>query len=291
MAIRFCESLRAGQIREMHQIYNQSFERIRTGEDRFRERLGLEGPVCALMEERQGAVMGYALVRGNCLQLLAVRREARGKGLGSALLTAAEEKMRVGANRLLLGSGAGGYLVPGVPMEPENDASEWLARRGYAPGWISLDMVIKLSEAPSFEPVRGIDIRWRNERDPGEVLRSAECAETIVPGWGKFYQQPGQRALLALDGERIVGVNLVDQTLGGLYSQSLPRAAGFGCLGVRESHRERGIGRALCLSAMEALKALGAGECFIGYTYLEDWYGKLGAKKYMEYWMGEKRLD
>lgn len=49
MAIRFCESLGAGQIREMHQIYNQSFERIRTGEDRFRERLGLEGPVCALM--------------------------------------------------------------------------------------------------------------------------------------------------------------------------------------------------------------------------------------------------
>ena len=74
MAIRFCESLGAGQIREMHQIYNQSFERIRTGEDRFRERLGLEGPVCALMEERQGVVMGYALVLGNCLQLLAVRR-------------------------------------------------------------------------------------------------------------------------------------------------------------------------------------------------------------------------
>jgi predicted N-acetyltransferase YhbS len=293
MAIRYCKTLTPGQIRAMHRLYNQSFQRIRTSESCFRARLGLEGEVNAVLEERQGALLGYGLIEKNCLKVLAVAPEESGRGLGSALLRAAEEQIcrrMPQADRVLLGSGAGGYLMPGVPMKPENDASAWFARRGYAPSWISMDMIIDLETMPSIQMPQGVELRWRCEQNPEEVLRSAECAESVEKGWGDFYKKPGQRVLLAMEGRQIVGVNLVDQTLGVLYGESLPQAAGFGCLAVAEDHRDRGIGRALCLAAMEALKALGAEQCFIGYTYLENWYGKMGARKYMGYWMGEKRL-
>lgn len=40
----------------------------------------------------------------------------------------------------------------------------------------------------------------------------------------------------------------------------------------------------------EELKNLGCDIAFIGYTYLEKWYGKLGYKTIVRYWMGEKDL-
>jgi hypothetical protein len=38
------------------------------------------------------------------------------------------------------------------------------------------------------------------------------------------------------------------------------------------------------------LKNRGFKTCHIGYTYLDSWYGKLGAKKYIDYWIGAKKL-
>lgn len=46
----------------------------------------------------------------------------------------------------------------------------------------------------------------------------------------------------------------------------------------------------LCQDALDILKARGCPPVFIGYTWLEDWYGKLSAKRCNDYWMGEKTL-
>jgi hypothetical protein len=47
----------------------------------------------------------------------------------------------------------------------------------------------------------------------------------------------------------------------------------------------------LCQDALLELKAAGYKICHIGYTYLDKWYGKLGAELYIYYWIGNKSLD
>ncbi len=38
------------------------------------------------------------------------------------------------------------------------------------------------------------------------------------------------------------------------------------------------------------LKEIGCKQCHIGYTWIDWWYGKLGAVKYMNYWKGYKKI-
>lgn len=40
----------------------------------------------------------------------------------------------------------------------------------------------------------------------------------------------------------------------------------------------------LCRHAISSLKYRGCKTCFIGYTWLDKWYGKLGAVRYVDYW-------
>ncbi|MFR2345171.1 MAG: GNAT family N-acetyltransferase, partial [Acutalibacteraceae bacterium] len=74
------------------------------------------------------------------------------------------------------------------------------------------------------------------------------------------------------------------------YTESHPETSAFGPLGVLEAFQNRGVGMRLCQTALDRLKARGIQRVYIGYTWLEDWYGKLGAKRCMAYWMGEKTL-
>ena len=65
---------------------------------------------------------------------------------------------------------------------------------------------------------------------------------------------------------------------------------GICCLGVREDMRKKGIGLAIAAYASEKLKVRKAGNVFVGYTWLVDWYGKLGYKIWRQYKMSWKQL-
>ena len=61
---------------------------------------------------------------------------------------------------------------------------------------------------------------------------------------------------------------------------------GIGALGVAEDRRERGIGLALAAYVTEVLQARGLETSFVGYTWLVDWYGKLGYQVWRDYCIG-----
>jgi GNAT superfamily N-acetyltransferase len=63
------------------------------------------------------------------------------------------------------------------------------------------------------------------------------------------------------------------------------RVGGVGTLGVRPDVRGQGIGLALAARVTGALKAHGLATSYIGWTWLVDWYGKLGYRVWKEYRM------
>ncbi len=65
---------------------------------------------------------------------------------------------------------------------------------------------------------------------------------------------------------------------------------GIGPLGVAESMRENGVGLALAARVTELLHARGIETSYIGYTWLINWYGKLGYHLWRDYTMSWKKL-
>ena len=68
------------------------------------------------------------------------------------------------------------------------------------------------------------------------------------------------------------------------------QTGGIGPLGVVESMRRRGIGLALAARVTEVLRERGLEKSYIGWTWLVDWYGRLGYQIWQEYIMSWRQL-
>src|SRR5687767_6840310 len=83
------------------------------------------GPATALAARADGTIVGVAALSGHHLRLLAVSPDARGAGIGSALLAAAENQLRAaGVGRARAVSQPGNYLAPGID-ERNADTVAW----------------------------------------------------------------------------------------------------------------------------------------------------------------------
>jgi hypothetical protein len=60
---------------------------------------------------------------------------------------------------------------------------------------------------------------------------------------------------------------------------------------VAASVRENGIGLAIAARVTELLRERGAARSYVGWTWLVDWYGRLGYKVWQEYVMSWKTLS
>src|SRR6185312_5412943 len=99
-----------------------------------REKLFGAGPIGtphALGAWEGSELVGVASVCARWLRVLAVMPDARGRGIGQALLAAAETIARdAGEHRLRALDQPGNYLAPGID-ERNHDAIAWLAKRGW----------------------------------------------------------------------------------------------------------------------------------------------------------------
>lgn len=126
------------------------------------------------------------------------------------------------------------------------------------------DLLVKLYELPSAEPaLRDLSARSIAVRHALPHERSKVCAwvgERFGPGWADecaaaFSRQPVS-CLLAIENGTMLGFACHDVTARGF----------FGPYGVEESRRQEGIGKALMLATLHALKALGHAYAIIGWA-------------------------
>jgi GNAT superfamily N-acetyltransferase len=206
------------------------------------------------------ALAGVAAVAADRIRLLAVAPEARGRGIGGALLEAcvAAARARAGsaARRLRTLDQPGNYLAPGID-ERNTAAIAWLERRGFrrqGGGEPRVNVLIDVRGNPRVSAARAAELAARAAAAGYEVRRA----------------RPGERALVAA----------VAAEFGGAWPFELDRALGhdpagvhvalrdgaycafaahdgnnrglgwFGPTGTWPAHRGRGLGEALLLACL-----------------------------------------
>ena len=274
-----------------------------------------ENKECCIFEKRNDRkdLIGAAVVHKNTILMLCVDKEYRNRGIGSELLSAAEEAVKMsGYKEVTVGAGYN-YLMPGVPTGKryadavnerlyeglEDTASTFFEKRGYTHFWDCncFDMRFPLSEFTKDEysvgdTVDGICYRFATEADVTEVCKCVEDAyEEFTPYYkdAELYQGGGKqnpKVLIATDGDEAVGTLIVSLETEGEGLGSV------GCTTVKPSHQGRHIGVNMVIIGTKYLKDMGMKEAYLGYTYsgLDHMYGYAGYKICIYYMMARKKL-
>jgi mycothiol synthase len=211
---------------------------------------GIDLALDAWLVEDGGGALGYALLDDRSAALVTVPPASEGRGVGTVLREAAEAR-----------AGARGESRVSQYVVPTNEAARaHLRDAGYQPAYRYFRMRIDLADAPEppFEiPVRTF-VRGQDDRAVHELI---DAAMADIPGnlpasfesWqaGKTTTESWDPTLLLLheDADGLAGVALCERWDEGV---------GFvDYLAVAARTRGRGVGRALLLHGLAALRAAG----------------------------------
>jgi beta-N-acetylhexosaminidase len=263
----------------------------------------------ALIAEAQGQLVGFIGTsadppRGQ-MSVILVDPARQRQGIGTALHDRALERLRQrGVTEVQLGAGGPIYFWPGVPT---NLPAAWafFQKRGWAERERSCDLIQPLAGYRTPPEV------LTRIRLPGVTITTATPADVPAvlafeahhfPEWRRYFEiyaeerGPDSLALARNAQREIIGTALVDaprpeqppdtpwETLLGTG------VGGGGTVGVAEAWRENGVGLAIAARVTELLKERGCAVSYVGYTWLVDWYGRLGYTVWREYHMSWRNL-
>jgi GNAT superfamily N-acetyltransferase len=266
----------------------------------------LAGATLGLITEQAGTPIGFCAVGyrdhgpAGIIGVL-VEPAYQRQEVGTNLLKQVEQiLLDIGIARLNVGFGNdSNYFWPGVPSGAYA-ARSFFESLGWAEDDVSFDLVQDLREyqTPFWIYTRLAAARIVLRLASPQLRNKIVCFEQRwFPAWTEFYRNAlaaseYENILLALDGEgSIVGAVLLRSEDPARWEAD--RGVGYGTinvLGVADDYQGRGIGIALAARAMEILRDRQCDKCYIQWTGLIDWYGKLGAKVWAEYRMSSKAL-
>jgi ribosomal protein S18 acetylase RimI-like enzyme len=266
---------------KIYKIYSESFPELLADYEMFFSRLGLDDNASKIIFFEDKA---FAVYQKNALLLLCVGKDFRRVGIGKKLIETLEKEIFREHEKVVLGHSDTHYLYPGVMND---DAVSFFKKHGYNFIWNAYDMLLEVDNnvwqnAPGYD---GDEFEFRYRKD--DEIAAVKIAGDEIDGWGDI-SASSERCLVAIDKKsgEIAGALVIDED--NPYNSSLPNVGGFGCVGVCERYRKHGLGMRLCKEALKILSEMKIKRCFIGYTDLDSWYGKLGAKTIAIYRMGEK---
>ena len=266
----------------------------------------LAGVRTLLVAERDGLRVGFCaadhvrLGDAGLLSLL-VEPAYQRRGIGHGLLAHLDRLLQAEqVRRLHLGAiSSGSYFWPGVPAE--HDATwPFFARHRWQQQESCADLVQELAgfQTPGWVSGRlteaGVILRLSEPR-----LRSAIVAfeRTCFPAWSHYFenelaasQHENLLVAQASDGEIVGSLLLKADTETPWQEDAGARVGSLNTLGIAPARERQGIGLALAAQAMEILRDRGCSRCYIQWTGLREWYGKLGARVWAEYRMATKTL-
>jgi GNAT superfamily N-acetyltransferase len=213
-------------------------------------------PSAWLARDAGGDAIGVAAVCARWLRVLAVAPDARGAGVGSALLARAEDAMRAaGVTSARALAEPGNYLAPGID-ERNAETIAWLERRGWTRGAerntnihvavrdnprVSAARAASLAAAAG---ARGYEIR-RARRDEEAALAGAIAAE-----FGGAWPFEIARAL-AFDPPGVhVAVHNGAYAAFAAHDGNNQGLGWFGPAGTWPAHRGAGLGEAVLLACL-----------------------------------------
>jgi len=206
-------------------------------------------PVTVRGDPERGVVASCLREGGAALRLLVVHPSARGRGLGRALLAAAEHDL-AGAGSITVGADAPDYLFPGVEST-ETAMLCLLERSRYVRVEANFNMIVDLDRLPSPD-------------GDAQVAGAADAAE--VDAWTRAHWPMWRvemtrclardRLMIARDVDGIVACCCWDGA----------RTGWVGPVAVRPAVIGQGRGRSVLLGALHRLRDTGRHEAEIGWV-------------------------
>lgn len=274
---------------ELYKLYLRCFPDYPVSRAVFEEVLRPE-QARVFAEYQAGQLAGYALVHGGSVAMLCVAEEARGQGSGSRLLACAEHYIRSqGGEKATLGCG-GHYLFQGVPVE--DGVTRFFEKRGYSAPWVSINMEMPLAgfspKTLNIPPApQDVVFRMARQTDTAALLEAVRDAQE---NWTGIFETCKDPILVAEQGGRIAGFEILSPD-GAHFLRPGQKTGSIGCAGVIPDQREHGIGLRMVAAGAQWLKEQGCTHIELRFTWLEDWYGRLGFHTVSRQWMGEKLLN
>jgi predicted N-acetyltransferase YhbS len=230
------------------------------------------------------------------LRFLAVAEDERRQGIATRLVEhALGDLRRMGVRRVAVGSGAGPYIWPGVPLD-RPDAVGFFESLGWSETHVATDLIADL-QADGFDTVLagfgapdGVTLALL---PPDQRPRALAFEDTHFPHWSRWFREPGNDILVACDsGGRIVGSLLLSGPgHASVYWPMLGEdSAEIACVGVAGSQENRGVGSAMVARASEVLRERGAGTCHIGWAVRIGFYSRVGYTPWRQYSMRSRTL-
>lgn len=277
---------------QIYELFLQCFPQFPMTEEVFIRLLDADN--CEILTHSENDVLaGFCAVKNNCVRLLCVSPDFRGKGIGGGLLEKSEELIaKNGFDTAILGGKDSELFIGAVTPEDQwNDMRcFFFENRGYKASNGCIEMKTALSDfsgekMPEFpdDVVFGYCSEDRRE----ELY---EAVKKVNPDWIEYFEYGSPVFTAERDG-KIAGFCIVDVNADTVISTAKNNVAMIGCVGVVPEQRRHGIGLAMVAKAMLDVKDKGCDEVFIHYTYLDWWYGRLGFKTFLHYWFGKKKLS
>jgi GNAT superfamily N-acetyltransferase len=240
-------------------------------------------PHCRILH-REG---GVAVLSDTSVLLLMVPQNKRGRGIGSGLLEEAERILFSDREKLQLGASTH-CLFPGVPLITPS-SGDFFKHRGYSAPREHVNMLL---------PLKDFDLEQCPSRLPegmtfglipaDETAQLLQAVASVDEDWCVYFHPEDNSVYGLHQGEEIVGFVILD--FDGLPYRRSPgeKVGSIGCVGIVPQKRSSGAGLAMVAHAAQLLKDSGTDSAYIGFTHLEHWYAKLGAKVIRRFWTGTK---
>lgn len=237
-----------------------------------------EGDFAAMTRgEKFTADGAFAVVDGDRITLICVIPEKQHSGIGSALLKRCEERIAQKYPSVHIG----GELICGAVSE----SAGFFEKHGYSLGGEFCEMYIDLAEYSDPLPQAPAEFGFLSGRHDELIA----AVNSVDEEWAQYFG--GGEIFCGFGGDgRILSFCIVDENVRCAVSPENVKTGSVGCVGTVPAARGRGIGLKMVSLALAELKSRGCGRCFIHWTHLDKWYGKLGALTAYRFRTAEKIL-
>ncbi len=276
-----------------YNIFRKCFPELPMTEETFLNLLDAEN--CKIIPYYEHEVLaGYAAVKGNCVRLLCVSPDYRGRGIGSKLMQECEKYIAEnGFDKAILGGFDSELFIGAVTPENQwnNMQNRFFEREGYSAKNGCIEMRMKLNDF-DYKNLNipkcpeNVTFGYLTDADKDDLI---SAVAKVDPAWIEYFGY-GSPVFAAKSDGKIAGFCIVDENAETIMSTGENNVGVIGCVGVVPDMRRNGIGLEMVAQAMLDVRNKGCDEIFIHFTYLDWWYGRLGYKTFLRYWFGEKEL-
>ena len=268
-----------------YEIFNACFPELDVSEEAFFHMLNRPSQI-VLEHQEDGRLAGFVMLEKNKLRLLCVRPEYRGRGIGSMLLSYAEDIARgKGEKKMIVGGTGPTRVFIGAPEK----AKGFFEKQGYTvlDHFDEMQGDLSAFRAADYSlPVpEGASFGWYE----GDAEALQRAVAQVDADWVQYFPE-GQKVFCGMLNGEIASFCAVEEWENCLLSNGKNRVGAPGCVGTVPKFRRKGMGLKMVALACEELKKQGCDTCYIHYTGVAPWYAKLGFRVFLTQYFCEKTL-